>query len=110
MTAPHAIPALDLPVSDAWAEAAAAAHGAREDAPTGDPNVQTASWTPQRLHAARQLALDRGGTMFIVAAVTPEGEAAAYTGLVLPDPDGPRAPSTTRSSSPATAGRASAGP
>ncbi|MEV4193404.1 GNAT family N-acetyltransferase [Streptomyces toxytricini] len=78
-------------VPDAWAEAAAAAHGAMEDAPTGDLDEQTVSWTPQRLHAAQQLVLDRGGAMSTVAAVTPQGEVAAYTELVLPDPDGPRA-------------------
>ncbi|GGS88337.1 MULTISPECIES: GNAT family N-acetyltransferase [Streptomyces] len=78
-------------VPDAWAEAAAAAHGAMEDAPTGDLDEQTVSWTPQRLHASQQHLLDRGAALGTVAAVTAEGEVAAYTELVLPDPDGPRA-------------------
>ncbi|NXY94991.1 GNAT family N-acetyltransferase [Streptomyces sp. BR123] len=79
------------PVPDAWAAAAARAHCAMDDAPTGDADVQVPAWTPDRLHAAQQLILDRGGALTTVAAVTPEGEVAAYTELVLPDPDGPRA-------------------
>ncbi|MFC9297559.1 GNAT family N-acetyltransferase [Streptomyces sp. NPDC057011] len=78
-------------VPDAWAPAAAVAHGAMEDAPSGDMDERIQSWTAQRLHAAQQLVLDRGGEMTTVAAVTPAGEVAAYTELVLPDPAGPRA-------------------
>ncbi|MDA5286050.1 GNAT family N-acetyltransferase [Streptomyces sp. Isolate_45] len=79
------------PVPDAWAPAAAVAHGAMEDAPSGDGDERFTSWTPERVHAAQRLVLDRGGKMLMVAAVTPAGEIAAYTALVLPDPDGPRA-------------------
>nr|WSX50100.1 GNAT family N-acetyltransferase [Streptomyces sp. NBC_00974] len=45
----------------------------------------------ERLHAAHRLILARGGTVTTVAAVTPRGEVAAYTELVLPDPAGARA-------------------
>lgn len=78
-------------VPDAWAGAAAIAHGSMEDAPSGDTDEQTQAWTAGRLHAAQQLILDRGGAITTVAAVTPQGEVAAYTELVMPDPDGPRA-------------------
>ncbi|MFD7626105.1 GNAT family N-acetyltransferase [Streptomyces sp. NPDC059851] len=78
-------------VPDAWAAAAARAHCAMDDAPAGDMDEQVLAWTPERLHASQQLILDRGGALTTVAAVTPEGEVAAYTELVLPDPDGPRA-------------------
>ncbi|MET9609272.1 GNAT family N-acetyltransferase [Streptomyces sp. NPDC006512] len=78
-------------VPDAWAPAAAVAHGAMEEAPSGDSDERFTAWTPERVHAAQRLVLDRGGKMLMVAAVTPAGEIAAYTALVLPDPDGPRA-------------------
>ncbi|MEU6861719.1 GNAT family N-acetyltransferase [Streptomyces sp. NPDC046876] len=78
-------------VPDAWAEAAATAHGAMEDAPSGETDELIETWTAGRLHAAQQLILDRGGAITTVAAATPQGEVAAYTELVLPDPDGPRA-------------------
>ncbi|MFJ6794708.1 GNAT family N-acetyltransferase [Streptomyces sp. NPDC091268] len=78
-------------VSDDWAGAVAAAHGAMQDAPAGDVDVQIEAWTPQVLHAAHRLILDRGGELTTVAAVTEAGEVAAYTELVLPDPDGVRA-------------------
>ncbi|MER7729951.1 GNAT family N-acetyltransferase [Streptomyces erythrochromogenes] len=75
-------------VPDAWAPAAAAAHAAMEDAPTGDMDERVQTWTPERLHTLQQLILDRGGDMITVAAVTPGGEVAAYTEIVLPDPEG----------------------
>ncbi|MGW2274438.1 GNAT family N-acetyltransferase [Streptomyces yangpuensis] len=75
-------------VPDAWAPAAAAAHAAMEDAPTGDMDERIQTWTPERLHTLQQLVLDRGGEMITVAAVTPGGEVAAYTEIVLPDPEG----------------------
>ncbi|MFE6910378.1 GNAT family N-acetyltransferase [Streptomyces erythrochromogenes] len=75
-------------VPDAWAPAAAAAHAAMEDAPTGDMDERIQPWTPERLHTLQQLILDRGGDMITVAAVTPGGEVAAYTEIVLPDPGG----------------------
>ncbi|MFD3549654.1 GNAT family N-acetyltransferase [Streptomyces sp. NPDC058655] len=78
-------------VPEAWAPAAAVAHGAMEDAPGGELDEQFQEWTPERLHAAQQLVLDRGGEVTLVAAVTPAGEVAAYTTLVLPDPGGSRA-------------------
>ncbi|WP_327418977.1 GNAT family N-acetyltransferase [Streptomyces sp. NBC_01233] len=78
-------------VPDAWAPAAAAAHGAMEDAPSGDMDIQLEPWTAARLHSLQQLILDRGGELITVAAVTPEGEVGAYTELVLPDPSGTRA-------------------
>ncbi|MFF4317367.1 GNAT family N-acetyltransferase [Streptomyces sp. NPDC001568] len=78
-------------VPDAWAPAAAAAHAAMEDAPSGDGDERFTAWTPERVHAAQRLVLDRGGKMLMVAAVTSAGEIAAYTALVIPDPDGPRA-------------------
>ncbi len=78
-------------VPDDWAGPLATAHGAMEDAPMGDIDEKTETWTPQRLHAAHQLILDRGGEITTVAAVTGAGEVAAYTELVLPDPAGPRA-------------------
>ncbi|MFE2130490.1 GNAT family N-acetyltransferase [Streptomyces amritsarensis] len=75
-------------VPDAWAPAAAAAHAAMEDAPTGDMDERIQTWTAPRLHTLQQLILDRGGDMITVAAVTPGGEVAAYTEVVLPDPTG----------------------
>ncbi|MFF1340213.1 GNAT family N-acetyltransferase [Streptomyces sp. NPDC058290] len=78
-------------VPDAWVAAAAVAHGSMEDAPTGDMDEQPPAWTPQRLHTVQRLVLDRGGRMLMVAAVTPAGEVAAYTSLVLPDPAALRA-------------------
>ncbi|KOY57872.1 GNAT family N-acetyltransferase [Streptomyces sp. XY332] len=78
-------------VPQAWVAAAALAHGSMEDAPTGDMDEQTPAWTPQRLHTVQRLVLDRGGRMLMAAAVTPAGEVAAYTSLVLPDPAAPRA-------------------
>ncbi|MER7463869.1 GNAT family N-acetyltransferase [Streptomyces sp. NPDC097981] len=78
-------------VPDAWAAAAAVAHGAMEDAPTGDMDEQPPAWTAERLHMVQRVVLDRGGRMLMVAAVTPAGEVASYTSLVLPDPAGPRA-------------------
>ncbi|MDH6544429.1 GNAT family N-acetyltransferase [Streptomyces sp. SPB4] len=78
-------------VPDAWARATAVAHAAMEDAPSGDSDEQFQTWTPERVRAAQQLVLDRGGEITVVAAVTPAGEVAAYTVLVLPDPQGPRA-------------------
>ncbi|MGW6704471.1 GNAT family N-acetyltransferase [Streptomyces sp. NPDC054956] len=78
-------------VPDAWAPAVAAAHGSMEDAPSGDLDQQVQVWTAERLHAAHRKILDRGGALTTVAAVTPDGEVAAYTELVLPDPAGPRA-------------------
>ncbi|WP_328300474.1 GNAT family N-acetyltransferase [Streptomyces sp. NBC_00435] len=78
-------------VPDAWAPAVAVAHGAMEDAPMGDLDQRIQTWTAERLHAAHRKILDRGGALTTVAAVTPDGEVAAYTELVLPDPAGPRA-------------------
>ncbi|MCJ0874657.1 GNAT family N-acetyltransferase [Streptomyces sp. AP-93] len=62
-----------------------------EDAPSGELDQQTQTWTAERLHAAHRKILDRGGALTTVAAVTPDGEVAAYTELVLSDPAGPRA-------------------
>lgn len=78
-------------VPDDWAQAVAVAHGAMEDAPTGELDQRIQTWTAERLHAAHRKILDRGGALTTVAAVTPDGEVAAYTELVLPDPAGPRA-------------------
>ncbi|MGW0393257.1 GNAT family N-acetyltransferase [Streptomyces sp. NPDC003042] len=75
---------------DAWAPAAAEAHMAMEDAPSGDMDERIQAWTPERVQAAQRLVVDRGGEHTMVAAVTPAGEVAAYTVLVLPDPAGPR--------------------
>ncbi|MER6201225.1 GNAT family N-acetyltransferase [Streptomyces sp. NPDC001586] len=76
---------------DAWAPALATAHGAMEDAPSGDMDERIQVWTAQRLHALQQLIIDRGGELTTVAAVTAAGEVAAYTELVLPNPAGARA-------------------
>ncbi|MEV6729954.1 GNAT family N-acetyltransferase [Streptomyces sp. NPDC051364] len=78
-------------VPDAWVAAAAVAHGSMEDAPTGDMDEQPPAWTPERLHTVQRLVLDRGGRMLMAAAMTPAGEVAAYTSLVLPDPAALRA-------------------
>ncbi|MFJ6369069.1 GNAT family N-acetyltransferase [Streptomyces virginiae] len=78
-------------VPDEWAAPLATAHGAMQDAPMGDIDEKIEPWTPQRLHVAHRLILDRGGEITTAAAVTPRGEVAAYTELVLPDPAGPRA-------------------
>lgn len=95
-------------VPEEWAQAAAVAHGAMEDAPMGDVDEQFEAWSAGRLHAAYQLILDRGGEITTVAAVTAQGEVAAYTELVLPDPAARALSSTTRSSSPPTGATASA--
>ncbi|MFJ9338142.1 GNAT family N-acetyltransferase [Streptomyces sp. NPDC101733] len=79
------------PVPEEWAGAAAVAHGAMEDAPGGDGDERFPSWTGERVRAVQQLVVDRGGEIITVAAVTPDGEVAAYTVLVLPDPQGSRA-------------------
>ncbi|MEU6314538.1 GNAT family N-acetyltransferase [Streptomyces sp. NPDC047014] len=79
------------PVPAAWAQAAADAHTAMEDAPSGDMDQRIEPWTPERLHIVQQVIVDRGGEITTVAAVTAAGEVAAYTELVLPDPAGPRA-------------------
>ncbi|OKI66421.1 GNAT family N-acetyltransferase [Streptomyces sp. MJM1172] len=76
---------------DRHAASLAAAHGAMEDAPSGDTDEKVVSWTAERLHAAQRLVLDRGGRYLTVAALTPAGEVAAYTELVLADPEGTRA-------------------
>ncbi|MET9957624.1 GNAT family N-acetyltransferase [Streptomyces sp. NPDC006326] len=78
-------------VPDTWAAAAASAHGVMEDAPSGDMDARPPVWTPERLHSVQQVVLDRGGRMLMAAAVTPGGEVAAYSSLVLLDPAGPRA-------------------
>ncbi|MGW6687701.1 GNAT family N-acetyltransferase [Streptomyces sp. NPDC054961] len=78
-------------VPDAWAQATALAHGSMDDAPSGDLDQRTQTWSAERLHAAHRLILARGGAVTTVAAVTPQGEVAAYTELVLPDPAGERA-------------------
>lgn len=78
-------------VPEAWVAAAAVAHGAMEDAPSGDMDEQIPAWTPERLHTMQRMILDRGGRMLMSAAVTPDGEVAAYTSLVFPDPAAPRA-------------------
>ncbi|MEU6891873.1 GNAT family protein [Streptomyces sp. NPDC046557] len=70
----------------------AVAHRAMEDAPSGDTDLLFLDWTAQRVRAAQQLFLDRGGEPTTVAAVTPAGEVAAYTVLVLPDPTDPAGP------------------
>ncbi|MGW7104200.1 N-acetyltransferase family protein [Streptomyces sp. NPDC054838] len=75
-----------------WADALAVAYQAMEDAPSGGTDLLFQGWTAQRVHAAQQLALDRGGELTTVAAVTPAGEVAAYTVLVLPDPADPAGP------------------
>lgn len=57
-------------VPDDWAAPLATAHGAMQDAPMGDIDEKIEPWTPQRLHAAHRLVLDRGGEITTVAAVT----------------------------------------
>ncbi|MER5727779.1 GNAT family N-acetyltransferase [Streptomyces sp. NPDC002138] len=76
---------------DAWAEAAAVAHGAMEDAPMGDLDQQAPIWTGERVRQAQRLVVDRGGVILTVAAVTDSGEMAAYTEVVLADPADTRA-------------------
>lgn len=76
---------------DGWVRAQAVAHAAMEDAPTGDMDQQIHDGGAQRLRAVQRLAIDRGGELTTVAAVTDTGEVAAYTVLVLPDPSGPQA-------------------
>ncbi|MEU9038107.1 GNAT family N-acetyltransferase [Streptomyces sp. NPDC048352] len=78
-------------VPDAWVTAAAVAHGAMEDAPSGDSDEAFQPWTAERVHSAQRLVMDRGGEITMVAAVTSDGEIAAYTVLVRPEPAGPRA-------------------
>lgn len=78
-------------VPDPWAPAVAVAHGAMEDAPGGGSDERFRPWTPERVRSAQRLVLDRGGELTTVAAVTPGGDVAAYTVLVLPDPRGTRA-------------------
>ncbi|MFJ3926573.1 GNAT family N-acetyltransferase [Streptomyces sp. NPDC090022] len=79
------------PVPDAHAEASAAAHNAMDDAPSGDMEEIIPTWNVERLRAVQQLVVDRGGELLTVAAVTPDGELAAYTELMLPHPGAHRA-------------------
>ncbi|MDJ0385730.1 GNAT family N-acetyltransferase [Streptomyces sp. G-G2] len=76
---------------DECAEDSAVAHGAMEDAPTGDLDERAPTWTAERVRAAQRLIEDRGGRILSVAALTASGEMAAYTELVLADPAGTRA-------------------
>ncbi|MFI8102501.1 GNAT family N-acetyltransferase [Streptomyces sp. NPDC086023] len=78
-------------VPDEHAASAAVAHSAMEDAPSGGMDENTPLWDAERVRAAQRLILDRGGRILTVAAVTPAGDMAAYTELVLPDPHGVRA-------------------
>ncbi|WP_185921626.1 GNAT family N-acetyltransferase [Streptomyces sp. WAC06614] len=78
-------------VPDHLARALAVAHDAMEDAPAGELEERTPAWTPERLRAVQQLVLDRGGELLTVAAMTPDGEVAAYTELMFPDPAAARA-------------------
>ncbi|WP_274561623.1 GNAT family N-acetyltransferase [Streptomyces spiramyceticus] len=78
-------------VPDHLADAAAVAHAAMEDAPSGDRDEAVPVWDADRMRAAGQVILDRGGVMLTVAAVDARGEVAAYTELVLRDPSDVRA-------------------
>ncbi|MGW1766982.1 N-acetyltransferase family protein [Streptomyces sp. NPDC002073] len=78
-------------VPDEYATAAAVAHAAMEDAPSGDLDEQTPQWDAEKLRSAERLVLDRGGRILTVAAVDAAGDVAAYTELVLTDPETVRA-------------------
>ncbi|MEV7444035.1 hypothetical protein AB0O22_23405 [Streptomyces sp. NPDC091204] len=97
-------------VPDVWAPAAAAAHGAMQDAPSGDVDIRLEPWTARRLHSVQQVVLDRGGELVTVAAVTPEGEVGATRNWPSRTPPARGRSSTTRWSPPATAAGAWAAP
>ncbi|MBT2395869.1 N-acetyltransferase [Streptomyces sp. ISL-100] len=81
-------------VPDHLADASATAHGAMDDAPTGDVDEAPPVWNADKVRAAAQVILDRGGVMLTVAAVDSRGgddTVAAYTELVLRDPSDVRA-------------------
>ncbi|MET7618224.1 GNAT family N-acetyltransferase [Streptomyces sp. NPDC005408] len=80
-------------VPDAHADAFAEAHNAMEDAPSGDMDEQVTPWDAERVRAAAQVILDRGGVILSSAVLhAASGDAvAAYTELVLRDPSDVRA-------------------
>ncbi|MET9520049.1 GNAT family N-acetyltransferase [Streptomyces sp. NPDC002994] len=81
-------------VPDHLADASATAHGAMDDAPSGDMDEAPPVWNADKVRAAAQVILDRGGVMLTVAAVDSRGgedTVAAYTELVLRDPSDVRA-------------------
>ncbi|MFC4606715.1 GNAT family N-acetyltransferase [Streptomyces maoxianensis] len=80
-------------VPDAFADAFAEAHNAMEDAPNGERDEQSPRWDAERVRAAAQLIVDRGGVILSSAVLHPAGgnAVAAYTELVLRDPSDVRA-------------------
>ncbi|WP_142214010.1 GNAT family N-acetyltransferase [Streptomyces sp. SLBN-118] len=80
-------------VPDAHADAFAEAHNAMEDAPSGDMDEQVTPWDADRVRAAAQVILDRGGVILSSAVLhAASGDrVAAYTELVLRDPSDARA-------------------
>lgn len=79
-------------VPDTHADAFAAAHNAMEDAPSGDMDEQVTPWDADRVRAAAQVILDRGGVILSLAVLhAASGDVAAYTELVLRDPSDVRA-------------------
>ncbi|MFI0712060.1 GNAT family N-acetyltransferase [Streptomyces inhibens] len=79
-------------VPDEHAAAHARAHDAMEDAPTGDRDEQHDPWDVERVRAAAQVVLDRGGVLLTVAVIAEaDGAVAGYTELVLPTPEAVRA-------------------
>lgn len=90
-------------VPDAFADAFAEAHNAMEDAPTGDLDERAHVWDADRVRAAAQVIVDRGGVVLssvvlhmaddgaVKGGATGRAEVAAYTELVLRDPSDVRA-------------------
>lgn len=75
-------------VPDEHAAAHARAHDAMQDAPTGDLDDQHDPWDTERIRAAAQVVLDRGGVLLTVAVLAEaDGAVAGYTEIVLPTPD-----------------------
>lgn len=95
-------------VPDAHADAFAEAHNAMEDAPNGDRDEQSPRWDADRVRAAAQLIVDRGGVILSSAVLHPAGgnAVAAYTELVLRDPSDVRALQYDTVVAPAHRGRA----
>lgn len=93
-------------VPDALADAFAQAHNAMADAPAGDTDEQAPSWDADRIRAAAQVVVDRGGVLLSSAVLhTADGSVAAYTELVLRDPSDARALQYDTAVTPAHRGR-----
>ncbi|MFD7236087.1 GNAT family N-acetyltransferase [Streptomyces syringium] len=78
-------------VPDEHAEPFAVAHGAMADSPMGDVDEKPFPWDADRIRAAQNAVVERGGVMLTVVAVAPDGTHAGYSELVQRAPGDVRA-------------------